>query len=95
MAAGPETRRSEHPRATLRLVPLAHRPITAMLEEDAYMSDLTEDEGEGDDKSTQTRSPTKKKTRARKNDPSEYRIQGALTAYRATTYNAQHLFGLC
>ncbi|KIP04420.1 hypothetical protein PHLGIDRAFT_129517 [Phlebiopsis gigantea 11061_1 CR5-6] len=63
-----------------------------MLEEDAYMSDLTEDEGEGDDKSTQTRSPTKKKTRARKNDPSEYRIQGALTAYRATTYNAQHLF---
>lgn len=64
-----------------------------MLDEDAYLSDLTEDE-EGDEKPSQSKTPSKKgKTRATKNDPSEYRIQGALTAYRATTYNAQHLFG--
>lgn len=59
---------------------------------DEYLSDLTEGEGEQDVKSTQ--SPSKKpKTRSKKNDAAGYRIQGALTAPRATTYNTQHLFG--
>ncbi|EKM51386.1 uncharacterized protein PHACADRAFT_213221 [Phanerochaete carnosa HHB-10118-sp] len=58
--------------------------------EDEYLSDLTDVEEE---EVQDTLSSSKKaRGKAVKGDTSTYRIQGALNAPRATTYNAQHIF---
>lgn len=65
-----------------------------MLEDDEYMSDLTEEDE--DQAQQQTQSPSKRaKTRSGKGEATGYRIQGALPAPRPTSYNAQHLYGQC
>lgn len=59
--------------------------------EDEYLSDLTDVD---EDEVQQSLSPSKKgRSKVAKTDVSGYKIQGALNAPRATTYNAQHIFG--
>lgn len=58
--------------------------------DDEYLSDLTDVE---EDEVNDTLSPSKRTRTRAKGDNSTYRIQGALNAPRATTYNAQHIFG--
>jgi hypothetical protein len=60
-----------------------------MDDEDAYLSEPTDDYEED---VKPTKSPSKK-TKSGKADDSGYKMRGALSAPRATTYNAQHIYG--
>lgn len=69
-------------------VHLLAQPITSTtMDDDDYLSELTDDYEED------TKPSSSKKTRGGKADSGGYRIRGALSAPRATTYNAQHIYG--
>ena len=62
-----------------------------MADDDDYLSELTDEYAENNGKSTS--SPSKKTRTGKKISMSNYKMKGALLAPRATTYNAQHIFG--